>query len=218
MIECGLLRVPQIVQNGAGGGNGQRTASQTATLQRQQAEMIAQRGFAIIETEHPILQRGAEARKPVEFFRRQHFADVEILQDSGDVGCVHFGGTEFAGGNIDMSHTRPCSLRRYGSQIVVLMRTKQYSFRRRARRDHAGNFAAHQLFRRAGCFHLIADGHAVTLLDKPRDVAIGRMIRHAAHGNCLAFFLVAGSQRDFQLARRSHRIVVEKLVEIAQTE
>ena len=67
-------------------------------------------------------------------------------------------------------------------------------------------------------FHLVADGHAVALLDQPRDVAFGRVVRHAAHGDGRAFFLVARGERDFQLARGDDGVFEEQLVEIAQPE
>jgi hypothetical protein len=69
-----------------------------------------------------------------------------------------------------------------------------------------------------GIFHLVADGHAIALLDEARDVAFGRVVGHAAHGDGRAFFLVARGERDFQLARGHHGVFEEQLVEIAQAE
>ena len=65
MIERGLLRVPQVVQNGARGGHRQRVAGQTAALQREQAEVIAQGGLAVVEAEGPVLHGGAKAGQAV---------------------------------------------------------------------------------------------------------------------------------------------------------
>ena len=42
------------------------------------------------------------------------------------------------------------------------------------------------------------------------------MVRNAAHGNGLALFAIARSERDLQFARSDHRIFVKKFVEIAQ--
>ena len=67
-------------------------------------------------------------------------------------------------------------------------------------------------------FHLVADGHAVALLNQPRDVAFGGVVGHAAHGNGRALFLVARGERDLQFARGHHGVFEEQLVEIAQPE
>ena len=76
----------------------------------------------------------------------------------------------------------------------------------------------HQFLAGAGIFHLVADGDAVALLNQARDVAFGRVVRHAAHGNGGALFLVARGQRDFELARGGDGVFEEQLVEIAQPE
>ena len=44
------------------------------------------------------------------------------------------------------------------------------------------------------------------------------MIRHAAHRNGRAFFLVARGQGDFEFARRSDGVLHEEFVEVAQAE
>ncbi len=87
-----------------------------------------------------------------------------------------------------------------------------------AGRDHARDFALHQFLGEPGVFRLVADGDAIALLHQARDVAFGGVIRHAAHGDHRALFLVAGSESDFELARRHDRVFEEHLVEIAETE
>jgi hypothetical protein len=58
----------------------------------------------------------------------------------------------------------------------------------------------------------------MTLLDEARDIAVGSVVRHAAHGNGRSLFLVARGERNFQVARRNHRVFEEQLVKIAQAE
>ena len=84
--------------------------------------------------------------------------------------------------------------------------------------DDAGDFAVDQFLGEARIFGLIADGDAVAFLDQACDVVFRGVIRHAAHRDGLAFFLVAGGERDFELARGGDGVVVEQLVEIAQAE
>ena len=84
--------------------------------------------------------------------------------------------------------------------------------------DDARDFAPDQLLARPGLFQLIADCDAISTPDQTRDVALGRMVRHAAHGNRRAFLLVARRKRDFQFARGDDGVVQEQLVEIPQPE
>ena len=67
-----------------------------------------------------------------------------------------------------------------------------------------------------GFFDLIADSDAISAPDQARDIAFGRMIRHAAHWYGGAFFFVAGGEGDFQLARGRNRVVEEELIEVAE--
>jgi hypothetical protein len=59
-----------------------------------------------------------------------------------------------------------------------------------AGRDDARDFALDQLLGDRGIFHLVADGYAVALLDEARDVAFGRVIGDAAHGDGAPFSLL----------------------------
>ena len=84
------------------------------------------------------------------------------------------------------------------------------------RRHNPGDLPLDQFLGERSILHLIAYSHAMTLMDEARDVAFGRVIRDATHGNGHAFFFVARCERDFQFARRHDGIVVKELVEIAQ--
>ncbi len=117
-----------------------------------------------------------------------------------------------------MRDARPRAVTANRRQIVVLVRAQQRRFGRRSRRHHARHFALHQLLARPRFLHLIADGHAIAFLDQPREIAVGRVIRHAAHRNGLPFFFIARGERDFELARRGDGVFIEQLVEIAQPE
>ena len=101
---------------------------------------------------------------------------------------------------------------------IVLARFEDCGIRRRARSNHANDFATHELLAGAGLLHLLADRHFVTSPDQPRDVAIRRVIRHAAHGDRLPAFAIARRKRDLQLARGADRVFVEEFVKIAKAE
>ena len=87
-----------------------------------------------------------------------------------------------------------------------------------ARRDDANDFAADDFFAGAGLLHLIADGDFEAGADQAGDVAVGGVIRNAAHRNGLPFFAIARGQRDLQFARGEHGVFVEQFVEIAEAE
>ena len=128
---------------------------------------------------------------------------------------VKLGGAKFAGGQVERGESGGVSRPRHAGQEVVLLRA-ELCVDRGARRQHARDFALHQLLGHARVFHLLADGDLEALADELGDVVVGRVIRHAAHGDGRALFLVARGQRDLQLARGDHGVLEEELVEVAQ--
>ena len=84
--------------------------------------------------------------------------------------------------------------------------------------DDADDFAADDFLAGAGLLHLVADGDFEAGADQAGDVAVGGVIGNAAHGDGLAFFAIAGGERDLQFARGEHGVFVEEFVEIAEAE
>src|SRR5207244_5303884 len=76
--------------------------------------------------------------------------------------------------------------------------------------------AAYQLLRFRRTFGLLANRHAITFAHELRDVVRCRMMRHAAHGNWVAAFLVSRRQGNLQLARAGHRVFEEEFVKISE--
>ena len=62
----------------------------------------------------------------------------------------------------------------------------------------------------------VANCDFVAFAQKSRDVAIGSMVRNAAHGHWIVAFLIARGQCDFQLTRSRNGIVEEQFVEVAK--
>ena len=56
MLEGGALRIAQVVQDRPCRANSRRAASQAATIERQQLEMLAQSAIRVVVTENPIVQ------------------------------------------------------------------------------------------------------------------------------------------------------------------
>ena len=176
--------------------------------------------------ENPLLEFGAHEAPGRAIFAgeqgkvggEEDFARAKVIENAGDFGGLHLGDAEFAGGKIDVGHGRAGARARDGRQVVVLARAHQVGVHGGAGRHHARDFALHQRFSELGVFHLVADGHAVALLDEARDVSVGRVVGHAAHGNGGALFLVARGEGDFEFARGHHGVFEKQLVEIAQAE
>ena len=148
----------------------------------------------------------------------QHFANVQSFERGNKFVVGKFGGAELARRDIDIRQSGAVALREYRCQVVVLVRAQQARIVAVPGVTMRRDLAAHQLLAGAGFLHLIADGDAIALLDQARDVAFGRVIRHAAHRDRLALFLVARGQRDFEFPRRRHGVFVEQLVEVAEPE
>ena len=225
VIERRPLRLAQVMQNGARRSHRRRPAAQSAAVQRQQSEVIPQRAARVIRGEYPFLDLGPhEARRAVRGRRRrqvageQHLFRRQLLQRPRHFRRIHLGHPKLAGRNVHVRHARPSPCRRHRRQVIVFVRPQQARIHRRAWCYHPRQFAPHQRLGQLRVFHLVADGDPVPLLDQPRDVGFRRVVRHAAHRNRRAFFLVARGERDLQVARGDHRVLEEQLVEIAQPE
>ncbi len=219
VIERGALGIAEIVQDRGGGAGCQRMGLEAAAVEREQMEVIAQAARGVIGREDPGVHIGFEAGKGIgRSFRNERFACVQSFKRRANLGGVDLGGAKLAGGDIDVRDARSPIRRHHGRQVVILVRAQHLRVHRGAGRDDAGDLAPDKLGGGAGNFHLIADGDAVALLDQARDVVFGGVIRHAAHRNRLALFLVARGERDFELAGGGDGVVVEQLVEVAEPE
>jgi hypothetical protein len=100
-----------------------------------------------------------------------------------------------------------------------LPRVEVGAVRQGAGRDDADDLAADEPLRLPRIFDLFADGDAEALANQPRDVAVGRVVRHAAHGDrAAAGVLRPRRERQLEGARGDERVLVEHLVEIAHAE
>ncbi len=107
---------------------------------------------------------------------------------------------------------------RYGGEEIVLTGVENGDVGGSAGSYDAGDFAADEFFAGAGLFHLLADGDFETGADEAGDVAVGGVIRDAAHGYGLTFFAIAGGEGDLEFARGDDGVFVEEFVEVAEAE
>ena len=85
-----------------------------------------------------------------------------------------------------------------------------------ARRDDPGDVAVDQCPAAIGRADLLANGDFVTGRDEAGDVAIRGVMGDAGHGNADALAHLAAGEHDVQDARRDLRVLLERLVEIAE--
>ena len=111
MFEGGALGFAQVMQDGARRADGRGPVGQAASIEREQAEVIAQGAVGVIEGEDPVFEIGAEIARALilggeqrQFGGVQHLARAKLLDGGGDFGGVHFGDAELAGGDIDVGH------------------------------------------------------------------------------------------------------------------
>src|SRR5262249_11679834 len=107
-----------------------------------------------------------------------------------------FGALKFAGGEIDEGQTDRAAGRVLinRGQKIVFLGVENGDIGGGARRDDADHFAADELFARAGGYHRIADGDFEAGAQETGYVAVGRVIRNAAHGDRLALFAHSGQE------------------------
>src|SRR6266481_1986170 len=96
-----------------------------------------------------------------------------------------------------------------GCEEIVFASVEEGDVGGGARGDDTHDFSANELLAWAGLFHLIANRDLEAGADQARDVAVGGVIRHTAHGNRLTLFAVARGERDLKLARGDDRVFVE---------
>jgi hypothetical protein len=131
-----------------------------------------------------------------------------------------FGGLEFARREIDESQADwgAGGVRGYRGEEIIFAGVEDGDICGGAGGDDADDFAADDFFSGAWLLHLIADGDFESGADQASDVAFGGVVGDAAHGDGLAFFAIAGGERDLQFAGGEDGVFVEEFVKVAQAE
>ena len=112
VIERGALGVAEIVQDRGSGARRQRMGLETAAVEREQVEVIAQAARGVIGSEDPGVDIGFEAGKGIgRAFRNECLARVQSFERGANLGGVDLGGAKLAGGNIDMRDARAPAMR-----------------------------------------------------------------------------------------------------------
>ena len=131
-------------------------------------------------------------------------------------------GAERARGHVAEAHGPYAVFGVQAGEIVVLRFLQHRALRHGAGGHDADDIALHKPLGERRVFHLLADGDLVAARDEPCHIALGRVVRHAAHGRFvvrgLVLAAVARGEREIQLFGGQPRVLVEHLIKIAQTE
>ncbi len=133
------------------------------------------------------------------------------------VRAGELGDFELPGGDVGVGHTGVIIDHQRTGQIVVAVAAQQAGLDDRAGRDHADHFPPHQALP-GHLTDLLADGHMVAFFDQPGQVVLDRVVGNAGHWHPGAFGHVARGEHDVQFPGGEFRVLVKRLVEIAQTE
>ena len=161
-------------------------------------------------------------RRPLDDLRRQAAEGAErfprpqqaqLLQSLCGIGeSAH---EEGAGRDVEEGRGAAISLPGERRQQVFLLALEQRRLAHRARRHHPGDLAAHQTLGLRRVLHLVTDRDLEAGAQELADVALDRVVRHAAHRGLVVGALLAGGQGDFEDRRSPLRIVEEELEEVA---
>ena len=225
----------EIVNDGACGGESVHVVVEAEAGEFGDAKLFAEDARGVIVLESPIFDAAFDSASAVEERdfrglekllrpRKERLARMQELEffAKGFLGAraAKFRGLKFSGGEVNEGETDYgcCDVLRNSREKIVFASVEDGDVGGGSRCDHADDFAANEFFARAGRFHLVANGDFEAGANEARDVAVGGVIGDAAHGDGLAFFAIAGSERDLELARGEDGVFVEEFVEIAEAE
>ena len=189
------------------------------------ARLIFKYALAVVHTAvQPFLQNALQHLAVVRAAAKQHLdrrKAPELVADR--FLCIRSAcgsGVERTGRNVAEAHAPALTAAADAGIVVVSGFLQHGALRHRAGRHDAHDVALHKPLGKRRIFHLLADGDFISLCDQPRDIAVGGVIRDAAHRRLLLLVLAAvtGREGQIQLPGRKTRVLVEHLIKIAQTE
>jgi len=219
--------LPDVAQERARGGNGQRLSFQAEPGQGTHAKMLLEEPGRGNRIERPGFDRAPE--KSLGHPGRQDLVERILLargkNDFAGRGLEKFVGREpclprpslerpdLPGDEIDQGQAPSFAPRHHGGDEDILPGLAVFHFDGRARGQDLDHLAFDHAARRPGVFHLLADGDLEPLAQELGQVGIDGVMGHAAHGD-----LLARGQGDPQDRGGRDRVLIEHLVKIPQAE
>ena len=223
-----MLRLADVADERAGGAQGLGRAAlrllaelgaQALSRALQVKAAAVRLGYAA-ELELQKLRHGAAGGRALAQHGLARGKAAQLVEDVPLGRAVEGGEAELAGAYVAERRSAALAVDVDGGDIVRAVVLEHGALRDGAGRDYAHDAALDEAFDGARVFKLFADGDFVALGDEPGDVCLAGVVRHAAHGRLLVlgFAAVAGGERELELARGSYGVLVEHLIEVAETE
>ena len=205
----------QVLQDAAGGTKRGAEPLAAEAIERLHFEVLREAVLGLIEQKQVTLHRlrtgrAAERLDHIALIVAvEDFAGLETLQFIGELGGVlELGDFKLARGVIDIGEAKFLPIAKHGGEVVRAVRVEQVEVIDRARAEDLRHRPLDDLSR-SRLRGLLGDGDAFAGLDELRDVALRRMMRHAAHRHRVAF-----RQRHIQDRRGDLRVLEEQLIKI----
>ena len=127
----------------------------------------------------------------------------------------HIDQIKISGGNIAIGKLQHSACRIDGADIVVCPVGQHLLFYNGAGCYDPYDVPFNKPFCKRGILELLAYSHLIALFNKPVDIAVYRVIGHAAHGRALGHAAVPCGEHYFKLPRGCKRILKKHLIKIA---
>ena len=105
----------------------------------------------------------------------------------------------------------------HAHDVIIFRLVKGLRIHCGPRGDDAHHLPLDQPLCRGRVLHLLTDGHLVSFRHQAAQIAVHRVVRHAAHGRPLLQSAVLPCQSDLQLPGRGDGVVEKHLVKISQS-
>src|SRR5437588_12666411 len=109
------------MQDRSGSRDGKRPSVQAATIQRQQAIVLAERAVGVIQSENPVVQRGAQSGKAGSRLCRQYLSNIQAFERSANFARVEFSGSEFAGRDIHVRDSGVGAIAANSGKVIIFV-------------------------------------------------------------------------------------------------
>ena len=234
MAQVKYLRLLQIGQQRAGRADGGAVLAQAALVHVGKAETLTDpgRGGHVFKQLRPGLQHGVQlpGQKFPDGFRVQGTGTqqrlprgetAQLVEDMGLGLSGVVGAAKLAGRHVAEGHAALVAAEKDRGDVVAAPLLQHGALRHGAGGDDADDLPLHQALGQGRILHLLADGHFIALGDQARNIGLGAVVGHAAHGRALLRVLdvpVPGRQRQVQLPRGELGVIVKHLIKIPQAE
>ena len=222
VLDVGVLREVEILQDGPGSHNGVVHAIHTEPLQVLRLEMAQQAAGGTLEGEHPVVHlkgKVVSRESLLEPLARaaldEHLLGREVAQQLVHIFAAALGSEKLTGADIQESHAHHALAKVYGGQEVVLLAVEDVATHHHTGGHQLGDAALHELFGELGVFELVAYGHTLAGTHQLGQVGVEGMMGKTSHLGGRRSAVGAARERDAQYFRRRDGILQIGLVEVA---